>query len=81
MQDATFHLSEWQRDRLARPFSEDPLTGKPQDIGLLESRRSLTAAEPAHLRQWVTTCALDKCCSMAGSWTGSEFLVRGRWAT
>ncbi|MDA9419249.1 penicillin-binding protein [Bradyrhizobium sp. CCBAU 11430] len=38
MQDATFHLSEWQRDRLARPFSEDPLTGKPQDIGLLESQ-------------------------------------------
>nr|WP_271501838.1 serine hydrolase [Bradyrhizobium sp. CCBAU 11357] len=38
MQDATFYLSEWQRERLARPFSEDPLTGKPQDIKLLESQ-------------------------------------------
>ena len=37
MQDATFHLSESQRERLAHPFPDDPLTGKPQDIELLES--------------------------------------------
>ncbi|VIO69365.1 serine hydrolase domain-containing protein [Bradyrhizobium ivorense] len=37
MLDATFHLSGSQRERLARPFKDDPLTGKPQDIELLES--------------------------------------------
>jgi len=38
MQDATFHLSEWQRERLARSIFGGPLTGKPQDIELLESQ-------------------------------------------
>ncbi|WP_050403041.1 serine hydrolase domain-containing protein [Bradyrhizobium embrapense] len=37
MQDATFHLSTSQRERLAHPFPDDPLTGKPQEIELLES--------------------------------------------
>ncbi|MDF0582175.1 serine hydrolase domain-containing protein [Bradyrhizobium yuanmingense] len=37
MQDATFHLSQSQRGRLAHPFPGDPLTGKPQEIELLES--------------------------------------------
>ncbi|MHC2432974.1 serine hydrolase domain-containing protein [Bradyrhizobium sp. USDA 4451] len=37
MQDATFHLSRSQRERLAHPFPDDPLTGKPQEIELLES--------------------------------------------
>lgn len=37
MLDATFHLSGSQRERLARPFKDDPLTGKPQGIELLES--------------------------------------------
>ncbi|MDA9424353.1 serine hydrolase domain-containing protein [Bradyrhizobium sp. CCBAU 53380] len=37
MQDATFHLSQSQRGRLAHPFPGDPLTGKPQQIELLES--------------------------------------------
>src|ERR1700680_663190 len=32
MTDATFHPAEGQRDRLARPFPNDPLTGKPQSI-------------------------------------------------
>jgi CubicO group peptidase (beta-lactamase class C family) len=36
MKDATFHPSEGQRDRLARPFPDDPLTGKPQSIKLLD---------------------------------------------
>ncbi|WP_050383317.1 serine hydrolase domain-containing protein [Bradyrhizobium pachyrhizi] len=37
MLDATFHLSTSQRERLARPFPNDPLTGKPQSIELLGS--------------------------------------------
>ena len=37
MKDATFHPSEGQRDRLARPFPDDPLTGKPQSIKLLDT--------------------------------------------
>jgi CubicO group peptidase (beta-lactamase class C family) len=37
MKDATFHPSEGQRDRLARPFPDDPLTGKPQSIKLLDA--------------------------------------------
>ena len=36
MKDATFHPSEGQRDRLARPFPNDPLTGKAQGIKLLD---------------------------------------------
>jgi len=37
MKDATFHPAEEQRDRLARPFPNDPLTGKPQSIKLLDT--------------------------------------------
>jgi len=37
MTDATFHPAEVQRDRLARPFANDPLTGKPQAIKLLDT--------------------------------------------
>jgi CubicO group peptidase (beta-lactamase class C family) len=37
MQDATFHPTEAQRPRLARPFAKDPLTGKPQSIRLLDT--------------------------------------------
>ena len=37
MKDATFHPSEAQRARLARPFPNDPLTGKPQSIQLLDT--------------------------------------------
>ena len=37
MKDATFHPAEGQRDRLARPFPNDPLTGKPQAIKLLDT--------------------------------------------
>ena len=37
MKDATFHPAEGQRDRLARPFPNDPLTGKPQSIKLLDT--------------------------------------------
>jgi CubicO group peptidase (beta-lactamase class C family) len=37
MTDATFAPSEAQRPRLARPFAEDPLTGKPQAIKLLDT--------------------------------------------
>jgi CubicO group peptidase (beta-lactamase class C family) len=37
MKDATFHPSEGQHDRLARPFPNDPLTGKPQSIKLLDT--------------------------------------------
>ena len=37
MKDATFHLTEAQRPRLARPFPDDPLTGKPQAIKLLDT--------------------------------------------
>ncbi|WP_407190001.1 serine hydrolase domain-containing protein [Bradyrhizobium centrosematis] len=36
MHDAAFHLSQSQRERLARPFPDDPLTGRPQHIELLE---------------------------------------------
>jgi len=36
MMDATFHPTESQRPRLARPFPNDPLTGKPQAIALLD---------------------------------------------
>ncbi|MFB9263096.1 serine hydrolase domain-containing protein [Bradyrhizobium erythrophlei] len=36
MQDATFHPSESQRERLARPFPDDPLTGNPQAVELLD---------------------------------------------
>lgn len=37
MKDATFAPSEAQRARLARPFANDPLTGKPQSIALLDT--------------------------------------------
>jgi CubicO group peptidase (beta-lactamase class C family) len=37
MKDATFHPTEAQRARLARPFPNDPLTGKPQAITLLDT--------------------------------------------
>ncbi|WP_407150357.1 serine hydrolase domain-containing protein [Bradyrhizobium sp. ORS 86] len=38
MKDATFHPSETQRARLAHPFANDPLTGKPQAIKLLDAQ-------------------------------------------
>jgi CubicO group peptidase (beta-lactamase class C family) len=37
MKDATFHPSEAQRARLARAFPDDPLTGRPQAIRLLDT--------------------------------------------
>jgi CubicO group peptidase (beta-lactamase class C family) len=37
MNDATFTPTEAQRARLARPFTNDPLTGKPQAIRLLDT--------------------------------------------
>jgi CubicO group peptidase (beta-lactamase class C family) len=37
MKDTTFHPSEAQRARLAHAFPEDPLTGKPQSIQLLDT--------------------------------------------
>jgi CubicO group peptidase (beta-lactamase class C family) len=37
MHDATFAPSDAQRARLARPFANDPLTGKPQSIRLLDT--------------------------------------------
>ena len=37
MKDATFHPAEGQRERLAHPFPNDPLTGKPQAIKLLDT--------------------------------------------
>ena len=37
MKDATFHLTEVQGTRLARPFPNDPLTGKAQTIKLLDT--------------------------------------------
>jgi CubicO group peptidase (beta-lactamase class C family) len=37
MKDATFHPTEAQRARLARPFRNDPLTGKAQTIKLLDT--------------------------------------------
>jgi CubicO group peptidase (beta-lactamase class C family) len=37
MTDATFSPSDAQRARLARPFANDPLTGKPQSIRLLDT--------------------------------------------
>jgi CubicO group peptidase (beta-lactamase class C family) len=37
MADATFSPADAQRPRLARPFAEDPLTGKPQSIKLLDT--------------------------------------------
>ena len=43
MKDATFHPAEGQRDRLARQFPNDPLTGKPQST----QQPSLTVPGPA----------------------------------
>lgn len=37
MKDATFHPAEGQRERLAHPFPNDPLTGKPQAIKLVDT--------------------------------------------
>jgi CubicO group peptidase (beta-lactamase class C family) len=37
MKDATFHPSEAQHERLAHAFPNDPLTGKPQSIKLLDT--------------------------------------------
>ncbi len=37
MKDATFRPTDAQRPRLARPFANDPLTGKPQVIKLLDT--------------------------------------------
>ncbi len=37
MKDATFHPTDAQRTRLARPFPNDPLSGKPQVIKLLDT--------------------------------------------
>ena len=36
MKDATFHPSEAQQGRIAHPFPNDPLTGKPQSIKVLD---------------------------------------------
>lgn len=44
MKDATFHPSEAQRARLARPFPNDPLTGKAQAILLLDTSTKLDCA-------------------------------------
>ena len=38
MKDATFAPTEAQRTRLARPFANDPLSGKPQSIKLLDTQ-------------------------------------------
>ncbi len=37
MKDTTFRPTEAQRPRLARPFPNDPLTGKPQAVKLLDT--------------------------------------------
>lgn len=37
MTDATFAPSDAQRPRLARPFANDPLTGKPQKVPVLDT--------------------------------------------
>jgi CubicO group peptidase (beta-lactamase class C family) len=44
MKDATFHPTEAQRPRLARPFPNDPLTGKPQEIKLLDTPTTFDCA-------------------------------------
>src|SRR4051795_4302569 len=44
MKDATFHLTDAQRPRLARPFANDPLTGKPQEIKLLDTPTTFDCA-------------------------------------
>ena len=36
MSDTTFHVPADKRARLARPLANDPLTGKPQTIGILD---------------------------------------------
>ena len=62
-------MRRMQRPRLARRFPNDQLTGKPQVINLLDN---LTAAEPAPLQPSETTCALDRCCSMAANLTAAS---------
>ena len=44
MNDATFTPTEPQRARLARPFPNDPLTGKPQAIKLLDTPEKFDCA-------------------------------------
>lgn len=44
MKDATFAPTEAQRPRLARPFANDPLTGKPQSIGYLDTPAKMDCA-------------------------------------
>ena len=36
MRDTTFHVPPGKRNRLARPLATDPITGKPQQIGILD---------------------------------------------
>jgi len=44
MKDTTFAPTEAQRPRLARPFANDPLTGKPQSIGFLDTATKMDCA-------------------------------------
>ena len=48
MKDATFHPSEAQRARLARPFPNDPLTGKAQCSIAGEKRRRRQDTDRTH---------------------------------
>ncbi|WP_430642436.1 serine hydrolase [Bradyrhizobium sacchari] len=71
MQDATFHLSESQRERFARPFSCAPPYGKTtRHRASSKAKLSLTAGELAHLGPSVTTCA----------WTNAAQRRGARWA-
>ncbi|KRP93829.1 penicillin-binding protein [Bradyrhizobium yuanmingense] len=81
MQDATFHLSQSQRGRLAHPFPGDPLTGKPQQIELLESETKFDGGGACAFATVGDYVRLDKCYSMVESSMASAFSVRGRCAT
>ena len=66
MKDATFRPTEAQRPRLARAFPNDPLTGKPQAIKLLDTPTKSDCGGACAFAT-VGVCASDKCCSTAAN--------------
>ena len=77
MPDTTFTVPADKRSRIARPFANDPLTGKPQQImgrSLDDSRSSSTAAARARSPRSATTCASARCSLNGGEIDGQRVL-------
>ncbi len=61
MQDTMFQVPDSQLARLAQPLPIDPISGKPQAIKILKTRRSSTAPARAPSGRSATSCASARC--------------------